>query len=225
MDAAVTPLLALLNVSTLCLMLAVGSVLALSLVNWSKFVVWLLPRSSGAALASVTRGQGHATTTDLLIVLGGILVYILVVIITAAIARRCWVILPGLPILPVLLPVAVVHTQVWSSVVVLGGAAFLARVCYLAALRQAAVYADRIRVAFDLYRHDILKQMHIPVPKDVVTERLLWDNLKIWLYYPLIPPWEQQPERWPPSPPDAKETFYYEQGAADAKIEDIAKEP
>src|SRR6266699_3248768 len=40
----------------------------------------------------------------------------------------------------------------------------LARACYLAAVSQAVSYSQLIQVGFDFYRHDILKQMHIPVP-------------------------------------------------------------
>ena len=34
-----------------------------------------------------------------------------------------------------------------------------------------------LRTAFDLYRHSILEQMHIPIPNNLVEERLLWAAL------------------------------------------------
>ena len=65
----------------------------------------------------------------------------------------------------------------------------LARACYFAAVNQAVDYGKLLRVAFDLYRHEILKQMHIPVPDNLIDERVLWTSLNSWVYY-YIPPWE-----------------------------------
>lgn len=77
----------------------------------------------------------------------------------------------------------------WLLGVVFFGGLLLARVCYLAAASQAVDYGTSVRVAFDLYRHDILKQMHIPLPDNLFEERLLWELLNKWLYS-YTPPWE-----------------------------------
>jgi hypothetical protein len=45
------------------------------------------------------------------------------------------------------------------------------------AIQTAKDYADRIRTAFDLYRSDLLKHLEIDIPKDLDSERLVWDDL------------------------------------------------
>ncbi len=77
----------------------------------------------------------------------------------------------------------------WLLGAIFFGGFLLARVCYLAAVSQAVDYGESVRVAFDLYRHDILKQMHIPLPDNLFKERLLWDLLNKWVYS-YAPPWE-----------------------------------
>jgi len=57
------------------------------------------------------------------------------------------------------------------------GGLLLARLCYYAALGPAGGYGNLVRVAFDFYRADILKQMRIELPPDRVHERLLWKHL------------------------------------------------
>jgi len=69
------------------------------------------------------------------------------------------------------------------------GGFFFARASYMAAVSQAVDYGNWIRVAFDLYRHEILKQMHIPIPDNLVEETLLWTSLNNWVYK-FTPPWE-----------------------------------
>jgi hypothetical protein len=62
------------------------------------------------------------------------------------------------------------------------GATLMATSAYLAATYQAVGYGNTIRVAFDLYRHEILRQMHIRVPDNLVEERLLWEALNRWIF-------------------------------------------
>jgi hypothetical protein len=79
----------------------------------------------------------------------------------------------------------------WLGAFTLIGGLALARGCYLAACNQALEYGQLVRVAFDFYRHDILKQMHMPIPDNLVEERLLWDALNVMAYdYTL--PWEAE---------------------------------
>jgi hypothetical protein len=77
----------------------------------------------------------------------------------------------------------------WLLGVVFLGGLLLARVCYLVAVNQAVDYGESVRVAFDLYRYDIFKQMHIPLPENLFKERLLWDLLNKWLFS-YARPWE-----------------------------------
>ncbi|MBU0511594.1 MAG: hypothetical protein KJ638_07820 [Chloroflexi bacterium] len=77
----------------------------------------------------------------------------------------------------------------WAMPIILAAGLLLARLCYGAAVSQATGYAQMIRVAFDLYRQAALKQMHIPVPDNLVDERRLWSALNTWVYH-YIPPWE-----------------------------------
>lgn len=79
------------------------------------------------------------------------------------------------------------HQWLLSGVIFLAGL-FLARVLYLAVVNQAIVYGKLVRVAFDLYRHEILRQMHIPIPNSLFKERVIWDMLSDCHYY-YIPPW------------------------------------
>jgi len=64
---------------------------------------------------------------------------------------------------------------------------------YYTAISQATVYGKLVRVAFDLYRHEILKQMHIPVPDNLFKERTVWDMLTKWHYY-YVAPWNARSE-------------------------------
>jgi hypothetical protein len=64
-----------------------------------------------------------------------------------------------------------------AALVMLVGGLILARLCYRAAVSQAAELGSMLRVGFDLYRHEILRQMDIEVPTDVEAERALWDRL------------------------------------------------
>ena len=77
----------------------------------------------------------------------------------------------------------------WLFLTILIAGLLLARVCYLASISQAVSYGQFLRVGFDLYRHEILKQIHISVPDNLVEERLLWDALNS-VFYGYSMPWE-----------------------------------
>lgn len=81
------------------------------------------------------------------------------------------------------------HGLRWQFGAFLLAEVVLARVCYLAACTQAVDYGATVRVAFDLYRFDLLKQMHVPLPDNLFSERLLWELLNQWVYS-YAPPWE-----------------------------------
>jgi hypothetical protein len=66
--------------------------------------------------------------------------------------------------------------------VALGAAAgglILARLCYRAAVSQAADVGNLLRVAFDLYRFSILDQLDKNHPGDPEEERALWHELTL----------------------------------------------
>jgi hypothetical protein len=90
----------------------------------------------------------------------------------------------------------------WLGVVIIIGGLLLARICYLAAVSQVWDYCILVRVAFDLYRHEVLKQMHIPLPDNLVEERFLWKSLNRWIDQ-YKPPWEENDAPRP-------KPFYYD---------------
>lgn len=96
----------------------------------------------------------------------------------------------------------------WLFVLVFVGGLLLARLCYEAAVSQAGDYGSLLRVAFDLYRHKVLEEMHIARPDNLRTERRLWEALNQWVYR-YIPPWES---RWPLDPSEfpQADNFYYD---------------
>jgi Na+/melibiose symporter-like transporter len=71
-----------------------------------------------------------------------------------------------------------VVTGHWTSAIgwAIVGAA-LAWFCYQAAVNQSLEVASQIRVAFNLYRQEILKQMGLAIPDTVAAERALWQSL------------------------------------------------
>jgi hypothetical protein len=81
------------------------------------------------------------------------------------------------------------HWHWWLVALVFVGGLALAYTCYRAAVNQALDYGQLVRVAFDFYRHEILKQMHLSVPDNLVEERYLWEALTNWVC-DFVPPWE-----------------------------------
>ncbi len=73
------------------------------------------------------------------------------------------------------LGVAASHWTIAFVLFVAGLAA--SRLCYQGAAGQALELSSLIRVAFDLYRHEILAQMELAIPADLATERALWQHM------------------------------------------------
>jgi hypothetical protein len=68
--------------------------------------------------------------------------------------------------------------QQWTAAFgVAVGSGVLAWLGYQAAISQALEVTSQIRVAFNLYRQEILKQMGLAVPDSVAAERALWHTL------------------------------------------------
>lgn len=62
------------------------------------------------------------------------------------------------------------------------GGLFTAWLAYKSALGSALLYAQQIKVAFDLYRNDLLKQMHISIPTTPEEEKMVWNDVVQLLY-------------------------------------------
>ena len=62
------------------------------------------------------------------------------------------------------------------------GGIILAFISYRAAVAQAENYGENIRAAIDLYRFDLLKALHQPLPKNRDEEIARWKILLYWLY-------------------------------------------
>jgi hypothetical protein len=77
----------------------------------------------------------------------------------------------------------------WLGILCAVMALALARLCYVASISQAVSYGDLVRAAFDLYRHEILKQMRLPLPKNLREDFVLWQGLTQFIYL-YTPPWD-----------------------------------
>ena len=62
------------------------------------------------------------------------------------------------------------------------GGLFLAWLTYRSALGSALLYAQQIKTGFDLYRHELLKQMRLELPKTPLEEPELWNKIGQLLY-------------------------------------------
>ncbi len=62
------------------------------------------------------------------------------------------------------------------------GGLFLAWLTYRSALGSALLYAQQIKTGFDLYRHELLKQMRLELPKEPSKEPELWNKISQLLY-------------------------------------------
>jgi hypothetical protein len=68
----------------------------------------------------------------------------------------------------------------------------ITRVAYLNAAQSALSYGELLKTAFDLYRWDALKSLHLDLPPDLESEKKLWGEIGGLLYrnYPLKTPWK-----------------------------------
>ena len=71
----------------------------------------------------------------------------------------------------------------WSAFALTFAVGLLAaKFFYFAAVTEARGYGQLVRASFDLYRHDLLKNMNLRVPSDLRQEFELWDSLNNWVY-------------------------------------------
>jgi hypothetical protein len=64
---------------------------------------------------------------------------------------------------------------------ILGGL-FISWMAYKSAISNGLLYAQQIKVAFDLYRNELIKQMHLPLPANPDEEKKLWHEIVQFLY-------------------------------------------
>lgn len=74
-------------------------------------------------------------------------------------------------------PVLILGGHLLAAIVTVVVSLILARLCYQAASGEATEVANLLKVGFDLYRHEILRQMDIEIPHDLADERALWNQL------------------------------------------------
>jgi hypothetical protein len=51
-------------------------------------------------------------------------------------------------------------------------------IVYRNAIQSALAYGEQLKATFDLYRHDLLRALNIPIPATAQLERQVWINLK-----------------------------------------------
>jgi hypothetical protein len=76
----------------------------------------------------------------------------------------------------------------------------LAWMCYQNALQSALAYGEQLKVTFDLYRHELLRALNRPLPKDAEDERKEWLRLTRFFHrnlpLPSTPFAPTQPKGW-----------------------------
>jgi hypothetical protein len=70
----------------------------------------------------------------------------------------------------------------WLFLLCFWGGLIVAWISYRSALSTAVSVGIHIRVAFDLYREELLKQMRIPLPPNQAAEKITWDQVCKFLY-------------------------------------------
>ncbi len=100
------------------------------------------------------------------------------------------------------------------------GGLYLARLCYNAAAGQATRYGNMLRIAFDLYRTELLKAMRIELPRNAASEALLWRYLTDVVYR-----YDRASDfRWPPEPGSRELSEFAYQAAGSPSTETADKQ-
>jgi len=76
----------------------------------------------------------------------------------------------------------------WLFLLVWVAGLVLAFICYQASISQSNEYGMLIRVAFDLYRSELIKQMRVSLPDTPQKEFALWSRLRKWIHFTDRPP-------------------------------------
>ncbi len=83
----------------------------------------------------------------------------------------------------------------WLFAACFGAGVAVSRLAYGAATRAAVVYAQQIKVAFDVYRGALLTQLGVPTRADPEAERRDWQRLAMLWYRNLPDATEEPPPR------------------------------
>lgn len=72
----------------------------------------------------------------------------------------------------------------------------LAWLCYRAALSPAQAYAELLKTAFDLHRHELLQALGWRAPETLAKERALWSDISNFIYRGIPPSegWRFEPQ-------------------------------
>jgi hypothetical protein len=73
--------------------------------------------------------------------------------------------------------------QWWLFLSIVLGGLLLSAWCYESAIQRSVEYGTLLRTAFDLYRHELLKALSVPLPASHVEEWPLWGQLMQWWYF------------------------------------------
>jgi hypothetical protein len=74
-----------------------------------------------------------------------------------------------------------------TAVAVLVVGLLLSSISYRAAIREGSEAGRYRHAAFDLYRHEVLKQMALEIPPDAASERALWQQLTAEMVEQIFP--------------------------------------
>ena len=99
---------------------------------------------------------------------------------TAATIRRCRH-APRLTGLAVLVLLAITASW-WLFLACFWTGCLVALIAYRASIPSAVNYAEQLKVAFDLYRNELLQQLRIPLPATAAEERASWMEVNLLLY-------------------------------------------
>ena len=70
----------------------------------------------------------------------------------------------------------------WLFLLCFWGGALLAWMAYESALGNAAAYAEQVKVGFDLYRRELVKQLHLEPARSLTDEKEQWLSIRRLLY-------------------------------------------
>lgn len=69
----------------------------------------------------------------------------------------------------------------WLFLLCFWGGFFVAWLAYRSATSSAVAYAEQVKVGFDLYRHELIRQLRLKLPENPLEEKKQW--LEIWTLF------------------------------------------
>jgi hypothetical protein len=108
----------------------------------------------------------------------------------------------------------------WLFLLIWIAGLLLALICYRASISQSAEYGTFIRVAFDLYRPELIKQLRFALPDTPQKEFALWGRLGKWVHFREAHPGHPWADPENPSPLNYEN--YRDPGTVIAKAVDVS---